>query len=134
MTGLDSGGLEDAPSLDAVLPQLQQLLPPESLVIGHSVHFDTAMITKYWSDAPRWAEIDTYHLAQQLVHYASSYSLEVLGSLEGVSQHFDFLASQIPRVSQSLDNHHDAFYDSVMSMALFRFCVERLLLLGDRYP
>ena len=66
--------------------------------------------------------------AQSLIHYSPSYALDVLGVLPEVHQIFD----QMRPNTQA--QFHDALYDVRQSLALYRYCYERLNMLMSIYP
>jgi DNA polymerase III alpha subunit (gram-positive type) len=48
------------------------------ILIGQNIAFDLSFIQKYFPDIDYYETIDTFPMAQNLVHFAPSYALDVL--------------------------------------------------------
>jgi hypothetical protein len=78
--------------------------------------------------------IDTFRLSQSLIHYVSSYSLEVLVEILESKPEFHECLQNIQPYIQEEENFHDAYYDSKLTIALFVYLVRRVELLVSKYP
>jgi len=73
-------------------------------------------------------------MSQTLVHYPPSYALEVLCELDGVASFVANFEHQLSDKNCHLVGSHDALYDSVRTLGLFHYLVDRLSLLESHYP
>ena len=78
ITGLSIQDLETAPSRETVAQEIQRFFGPNTILIGHNVTFDKDFLDIFFPGMQYQDCIDTFKLAQALVHYAQSYALEVL--------------------------------------------------------
>ncbi len=136
ITWLQLADLQESPSIEDLLPIIQKLIGPESVLIGHNIWFDLWFLKKYWPEVEVLWTIDTYVRGSMLLHYQSSYSLEVLW--ESVSQEYGASLVFVDEKWEAVDNwnstYHDALYDSFVSLWLFRFLYEKIQGLCVEYP
>lgn len=128
ITGLNLKDLETAPSIEELIPTLQKIFTPGTLIIGHNIWFDLAMLKKYVT-IENIIPIDTHPLSQAIFHHIPSYSLETL------LQHCppDFKENNQYLLDSSA-TAHDALYDSKLSTVIFKFFLEKTQKLADKYP
>ncbi len=117
ITGLSVEKLENAPSCETISKELAPFFEENTIIIGHNIAFDLEFLRRFFPKLKRKTSIDTFRLAQTLIHYAPSYALEIL---------VDSL--------QSKASFHDAYFDAKLSIALFNYMVQRVALLSANYP
>ena len=88
-------------------------------------------MNKYFPTLSYKTSIDTFSLAQTIVHYAPSYALEVLIENLKSEKAFNAIFSD--------ENHgdekaHDAFFDTKNSVKLFLYFVQHVYSLIELYP
>ena len=114
--------LEDAPSIDEILTDIQSFFDDKTIVIGHNISFDVAMLQKYREYAPL-AQLDTYVLWKSCAHFKASYALDVL--------HRE-IEKDTKKMSTSV-KYHDALADSYAAAELFQRCIQRITHLRHTY-
>ncbi|MCX6822676.1 MAG: 3'-5' exonuclease [candidate division SR1 bacterium] len=134
ITGLSIADLETAPTRAEVLPQIQKFFDEDTIVIGHNIKFDLDFIDKYFPECKYAGSIDTYPLSQTFVHYAPSYALEVLvAHVQTKEPAFNDILMKMTGAQHNAELAHDALYDTLESLAMYRFFVERTNELGKKY-
>lgn len=113
ITGISIEDIANAPTPQDILPQIQQFFTEKTILIGHNIKFDLEFLHKIFPELTYANSIDTYPLAQSMIHYQSSYALEVL----------------VPG-----ENAHNALQDTKNALTLFQKIIERLELLQSKYP
>lgn len=104
------------------------------MVIGHNIDFDLAFLRKFFPQLEWKFSIDTFRLAQTLIHYAPSYALEILIESLKTKPIFQQILTQFQIDFQDEESFHNAFFDAKLSIALFWYLVERVQLLSQKYP
>lgn len=134
ITGLSITDLESAPTRDEVLPQILKFFDEDTIVIWHNIKFDLDFLEKYFPECKYAGSIDTYPLSQTFVHYAPSYALEVLvAHLQTKEPAFNDILLEMTWAQHDAELAHDALYDTLESLAMYRFFVERTIELGKKY-
>lgn len=133
ITWLDFKQLEESPSKHFVWEQLWTLLKPDDIIIGHNVQFDLAIL-KQCTDREFVHSVDTFSLSQTLVHYPPSYALEVLCDIEAIKTEVEIFELELHKRSFDLTGSHDALHDSVKTLWLFRYLLNRIIKLSEHYP
>ncbi len=134
ITGLSVEKLAQAPSRKKVAEEMASFFGENTIIIGHNIRFDLDFLKKYFPNL-RWkAEIDTFRLAQSLIHYAPSYALEILSESLQSKAIFQKILQELHLNLNHDATFHDAFFDAKLSIALFRYLVERVKLLSEKYP
>ncbi len=115
--------LENAPSIEQVLPEMQRFFGPDTVIVWHNISFDLAILNKYMSREPAHS-IDTYTLSRALLHYVPSYALDVINQhLQKTNDHRE----------GEVDDAHDALHDSYMWYNLFRVLMTKITQLRHKY-
>ena len=134
ITGLSIADLEAAPTREEVLPQIQKYFDEDTIVIGHNIKFDLDFLEKYFPECKYAGSIDTYPLSQTFIHYAPSYALEVLvAHVQTKEPSFNDILQKMIGWKHDAELSHDALYDTLESLAMYRFFVERTNELGKKY-
>lgn len=131
ITGLSISELENAPTREAVLPQIEKFFWENTIIIGHNIGFDIDFLNKYFPSLKYYKQIDTFNLAQTIVHYAPSYALEVLIENLKSEKLFNTIFSD---ENHGEEKSHDAFFDTKNSNKLFLYFVKYLYELINAYP
>jgi DNA polymerase-3 subunit epsilon/ATP-dependent DNA helicase DinG len=108
LTGISNEDVADAPSIDAVLPDLIGFLGDHPM-IGHNVAFDAGFLVRN-GVPPRTQIFDTYDLTYALLPGAVEYNLGGLGMAFGLVH----------------DNPHRALSDALVTRDLFLLMLEKL--------
>ncbi len=127
ITGLNLKDLETAPSIEELIPTLQKIFIPGTLIIWHNIAFDLAMLKKYVSIEGIFS-IDTHPLSQAIFHHIPSYSLETL--LQHCPPDFKEKNTYLLDGSASA---HDALYDSKLATVILKFFLEKTQKLAEKY-
>ncbi len=123
LTGFALEDLEDAPSMEELLPTLHKYFTPEVIVVGQNISFDCAFLKRYMEYEPIY-QVDTFTLTKALFHYLPSYALDVINEhLRKTNQHRE----------SGEDDYHDALHDSYLAYNLFHQCMKRLTKLRREY-
>ena len=134
ITGLSIADLESAPTRAEVFPQILKYFDENTIVIGHNIKFDLDFLDKYFPECKYGWSIDTYPLSQTFVHYAPSYALEVLvAHVQTKEPMFNDILMKMTWAQHDAELAHDALYDTLESLAMYRFFVERTIELGKKY-
>ena len=112
ITGINIEDIANAPTPQDILPNIKQFFTENTVLIGHNIKFDLAFLHKFFPDLSYAESIDTFPLAQGVIHYQPSYALEVL----------------VPGL-----NAHNALQDTRNALILFQKVIERLKLLQSKY-
>ncbi len=123
ITGLDIAGLASSPTPAELEPEIQSFFGENTVLIGHNIAFDEKFLQKFFPNCSYWGSLDTYPLAQVLLHYQSSYALEIL-----------IKNTKIADQSTDAENFHDALFDTQNAIKLFLFMVEKIQKLAHKYP
>ncbi len=123
LTGFDLQKLESAPSIQEILPQIQEFFTDKTIIVGQNISFDLTMLQKYIDFTPT-AQVDTFPLAKAFLHFLGSYALDVINEqLKKSDQH---------RASEDT-NAHDALHDSYVAMNVLKQFMTKLTHLRHHY-
>jgi DNA polymerase III epsilon subunit-like protein len=134
ITGISFADVESAPSFASIADQVRNFLGDDVVLIGHNIQFDISFLRRYIIDFCYARAVDTFPLAQSLVHFAPSYALEVLVSY---LQHKDKdFVSWFEKLHDDVEaiSFHDALHDALHAASLFLYCMERIYILCKKYP
>ena len=82
LTGITPEMVQNAPSIEAVLPRLREFVG-DAVIVGHNIGFDLRFLEKAGFPVFNYAA-DTYEMASVLMPTASRYGLGALGSALGI--------------------------------------------------
>ncbi|MEF2175936.1 MAG: 3'-5' exonuclease [Candidatus Absconditabacteria bacterium] len=128
ITGFKLSDLEDAPYIEDILENIKPFFNENSVLIGHNVDFDISFLNKYIS-FEYFAKYDTLDFAKQVFHFADSYALEILVEIMKDQGIFN-----TPEQFQGKEMYHDALYDSLGCYNLFKYYINRIQYLSDKFP
>lgn len=111
--------LTDAPSIESIFPDIIPFLQENTVLIGHNISFDLAILQRYIDRTPALT-IDTFPLAKAFFHFLPSYALEV------VHRH-------LPEKNNQQTTAHDALEDCRMTADVFLYCIGRFHTLRHQY-
>lgn len=109
LTGIRNEDVSDAPSIQAVLPQLREFVGHAPL-IAHNIGFDSSFLYRH-GILQNNIRIDTYELASVLLPRAPRYNLTSLSSIIGVE----------------IESAHRALYDARATVRLYWLLWQKLL-------
>lgn len=113
ITKIDIEDICNAPTPQDIIPNIKNFFGEKTILIWHNIRFDLEFLHKFFPDLKYADTIDTFPLAQAVIHYQPSYALEVL----------------VPG-----ENAHNALQDTRNALILFQKNIERLELLQSKYP
>lgn len=134
LTGITTADLEQAPWRDEVYPKIAHFFDSKTILIGHNIGFDRDFLCRYSPDVEISDMIDTFPLAQSLVHFAPSYALEVLIGFLYKKNEITELSAAIHGSGYDPTNAHDALHDSKDAAILFFYCIRQLQTIHSKYP
>lgn len=134
LTGITTSQLEQAPSRDDVYPKIAHFFDNNTILIGHNIGFDIEFLQRYSPEAKFGDSIDTFPLAQSLIHFAPSYALEVLIGFLHKKNEITELSTKIHGPGYDPTNAHDALHDSKDAAILFFYCIHQLQAIHTQYP
>lgn len=123
ITGLNIEGLASAPTPAEIEPQIQEFFGENTVLIWHNIAFDEQFLQKFFPECTYTASIDTFPLAQTMLHYQSSYALEILMKHPAIA-----------KANGEVENFHDALFDTQNAIRLFLFILEKIYRLAQNYP
>lgn len=128
ITGLSLTDLEWAPPREAVFEHIQKIITPDCVLVWHNIGFDADILHKYRPSYLVAGQIDTYLLAQAMVHFQKSYALESLTQSLQQNVWYQAIYKRIKQEVTALSTMkaHDALYDCVQAAALFFYCFESI--------
>ncbi len=132
ITGLSVADLEDAPTIEDCREEILSFFDEKTVLIWHNVWFDLQFLRKYFPDVPLYTSVDTFILAQSIIHHAQSYALEVL--VQHLQNQPLFVSFFTKYHDWATEKHHDALYDTKNSLALFSYFYTYILSLTEKYP
>ena len=136
ITNIDPSQLWGFPQISEFEEQIQWFFGSDVVVIGHNIQFDIWFVRKCM-DITYNQIIDTLPLARNLLHYIPSYAQE--------SIHNHLLSNPVKNVKSNYSHyiniytewntkHHDAMYDSLVNLSIFRYFVDYIYSLTSYYP
>ncbi|MCX6825480.1 MAG: 3'-5' exonuclease [candidate division SR1 bacterium] len=131
ITGLSISELETAPTREEILGNIENFFGENTIIIGHNIKFDLDFLNKYFPTLNYKTSIDTFSLAQTIIHYAPSYALEVLIENLKAEKVFNTIFSDEDHGNEKA---HDAFFDTKNSLKLFLYFVQHVYTLIELYP
>ena len=135
ITWISLDDINSAPTIFDLEDEIQQFFGENVILIWHNIQFDIDFLKKYFPDIKYFDSVDTFYLAQNLVHFPLSYALDVLVESLMTNKIFKDIFLKI-HDWQDLDLQaiHDWLYDSKNSLALFLYEIYRMDLLFEKYP
>ena len=135
ITWIDIHDVQNAPTIFDLQDEILEFFCENTIVIGHNIEFDLNFLKKYFPDVEYFDSIDTFYLAQNLIHFPLSYALDVLVESLIPNKIFHDIFLQL-HDGQDYDPEciHDWLYDSQNSLALFLYEINRIDILFDKYP
>ncbi len=109
LTGIEDQELDQSPTLDQVMPKLQNFMIPLPLV-GHNIEFDRSFLEAHLGPLPFTYCLDTLELARLVIPNASGHSLARLASQLGLAAR----------------KNHRALDDALTAVKLFNALLHKL--------
>lgn len=135
ITWISVDDIQSAPSIFDVKDEIMKFFWENTILIGHNIEFDINFLKKYFSDVKYFDSIDTFYLAQNLIHYPLSYALDVLVESLMTNKNFkEFFLKLHGWEEYDENNIHDWLYDSQNALALFMYEISRIDTLFSKYP
>ena len=135
ITWISVDDIQSAPSIFDVKDEALKFFWENTILIGHNIEFDINFLKKYFPDVKYFDSIDTFYLAQNLIHYPLSYALDVL--VESLMQNKIFKEYFLKLhgwEDYDENNIHDWLYDSQNALTLFMYEINRIDTLFSKYP
>ncbi len=134
ITGLSLEQLQKAPYPAQIVEEIEHFFWENTVIVGHNIAFDTHFLQKFFPSLKWFASIDTFPLAQSLIHYTPSYALEVLVEKLSIQGNFSKYCKEFGCNLNQGANFHDALFDAKLTASLFLYLIERIYLIGENYP
>ncbi len=135
ITKIDLEDIKSAPSVFDLQDQIFEFFGENVILVWQNIEFDLNFIKKYFPEIEYYDTIDTFSMAQNLVHFAPSYALDVL--VEHLMSRKEFL-SYFLEIHQGkkfdVSQAHDALYDAKNALALFAYILWDMTELVKKYP
>lgn len=139
-TGITIEQIQWGISLDTCIQHIRSLLPDDCIFVWQNILFDLKFLVKYdilpssYLIPSSHRFIDTIEPAKALIHYSSSYSLDILYpliiNLYG-EQSFLNIASQVWRTNIS---NHDALSDCIICIGMMRYFIQKITTIISSFP
>lgn len=124
LTWLKLQDLQKAPSMEELKDAVSEYFDENTVIIWHNIDFDIQFLQKHFS-FPFKYKIDTFPLARTLMHFASSYSLEVLDAM---------VPADTIEFQQGAWGYHNALFDCYTALRLFSHLAKSTRNLIKKYP
>lgn len=134
ITWISIKDIQSAPMINDLWDDISKFFWDNVILIGHNIEFDINFLKKYFPNVVYFDSIDTFYLAQNLVHFALSYALDVLVESLMMKDSFKSLFLKIHWSEYDGDKIHDALYDSKNALALFMYEMNRIDSIFYEYP
>ena len=134
ITWLSVEKLQSAPHCEELLVQLEPYFWENTVIVWHNIWFDLEFLRKFFPSLKRKSSIDTFRLSQALLHYVPSYALEVLIELLKTKSDFREIIQKVQPYLWEDESFHDAYFDSKLTIALFRYLIKRIECIMASYP
>ena len=135
ITWISVDDIQNAPKFDELLPEILKFFWENVIIIWHNIQFDINFLKKYIPDVQYFDSIDTFYLAQNLIHFPLSYALDVLVESLMTNNTFRWIFTKIHDWQDfDVNEIHDGLYDSQNSLALFLYEIDRIDTLAKKYP
>ena len=135
ITWISLDDLQEAPSIFDLQKEIFDFLGVNVILIWHNIQFDIDFLKKYFQNIKYYDQIDTMYLAQNFVHFAPSYALDVLVEYLFPKKEFKKNFQNIHQIPDfDSQSTHDALFDSKNSLCLFVYIVQDILFLIKTYP
>ncbi len=127
--------IQSAPNIFDIKRDVLDFFGENVILIWHNIDFDINFLKKYFADVQYCDKIDTFYLAQNLIHFPFSYALDVLvESLMSNKTFKEYFLKLHGWQDYDESKIHDWLYDSQNALALFLYEVSRIDLLFEKYP
>lgn len=135
ITGISVEEINNAPYISELFWEINKFFGDNVIVIWHNIEFDINFLKKYFPDIKYFDVVDTFYLAQNLIHFPLSYALDVLVESLMTNKNFkDIFLKLHDWQDFDVDSIHDWLYDSQNALALFLYWISRIDLLVQKYP
>ncbi len=135
ITGISLDDLQGAPSIFQLQSDIEYFFGDNVILIWQNIQFDLDFIHKYLPDIKYYDSIDTMYMAQNLVHFAPSYALDVLVEHLMTKKEFKNIFDKIHGWKNfDVQDAHDALFDSKNALCLFVYIIQNILSLIKDYP
>ena len=142
-TGISIDQITSGISLDEFVSKMQELIPQDAIFIGQNIQFDLTFLHKYVATQATsssnvmkyeaWS-IDTLDWAKALIHYPSSYSLDVLYPIVRERLGSDYFISLASSVWLQDIQNHDALSDCLICIGLMHYFLQRIQSIVSSFP
>lgn len=134
ITKIDFSQLMLAPALEDVASEISHFFWKNTILLGHNIAFDVSFLQKVIPDVEFYGMFDTFQLAQALIPYAPSYSLEILSQILEDKDLYIQWKKQLFQSFDTEEHYHDAFFDTQNTLLLFCYLIEEIRTIVIQYP
>ncbi len=135
ITWISLDDISNAPEIFELKDKIDEFFGENVILIWQNIEFDLNFIKKYFPDINYYDTIDTFVMAQNLVHFAPSYALDVL--VEHLMSRKEFVKcfNNIHNSNKfDIAQAHDALYDAKNALVLFSYVIWDMTELVKKYP
>lgn len=135
ITWISLDDLQEAPSIFDLEEEISSFFGDNVILIWHNIQFDIDFLKKYFPNIEYYDQIDTMYLAQNFVHFAPSYALDVLVEYLFPKKEFKKIFQKLQNIpSFDSQDAHDALFDSKNALCLFMYIIQDMWWLVKAYP
>lgn len=135
ITWISLDDLQEAPSIFDLEEEISSFFGENVILIWHNIQFDIDFLKKYFPNIEYYDQIDTMYLAQNFVHFAPSYALDVLVEYLFPKKEFKKIFQKLQNIpSFDSQDAHDALFDSKNALCLFMYIIQDMWWLVKAYP
>lgn len=135
ITWISVDDIKSAPSIFDIKEKILKFFWDNTILIWHNIEFDINFLKKYFPNIKYFDSIDTFYLAQNLIHYPLSYALDVLIESMMSNRVFKEIFLKLHWWEEYDENNiHDWLYDSQNALTLFMYEINRIDTLFSKYP
>ncbi|MFA7284728.1 MAG: 3'-5' exonuclease [Candidatus Absconditabacterales bacterium] len=131
-TGILPQDIVNGISLEEFKQVMIDIIPDNAVFVGHNIGFDLKFLKKYikteelQGNPQELRSIDTIEWARVLIHYAASYSLDILYPMMREQLGEQYFTNKAQACSLTTLKNHDALSDCIIGIGIFEYSLKKL--------
>lgn len=125
ITWISLDELKNQPKFIDKVEDIKKFFTRNSVLIWHNIEFDIWFLNKY-TKIEFLTSLDTLELSKSIFHFVPSYSLEILNEILN-DKWINYNNINLEK------SYHNALYDSYASYKLFRYYIETIISIIEKY-